>query len=375
MTTTTPRIRRSVRSLGRMTQAQASAWMAVHGSEIGGTRGEFDGISTTGTLDHPVMGDGWDVLPWQSTRTRPERSYSERTLRDGTTITRLRGAAARTAPRITRRDQAGTYAPLTDEQMTPRQPQRGGGSLSDPDRIEVEWVDHHRRCIESYEIHPQVEMSDDLPTGSLSEPIDYSQFDYEHFASATRAERWSYPITVSRGRIHLTTVPESFAQVGARFGYVISAPLDTADRMAGQRARRVAITQMDRFGRLLPDAPLLGQIVSRELWFDRRRGYYAEQHRRRDIHIADAFSVEEDSEMTSDELVGDSTRVEMIALEDLRQLLRSQGVTDLEMEALERSAAGVAVPDRHCLRRARERAGRIYTQWQRLEYSFAWSPA
>ena len=80
--------------------------------------------------------------------------------------------------------------------------------------------------------------------------------------------------------------------------------------------------------------------------------------------------------MTSDELVGDTSMVEMIALEDLRQLLRSQGVTDLEMEALERSAAGVAQPDRsarYALARGRERAGRIYTQWQRLEYSFAWT--
>jgi hypothetical protein len=167
-------------------------------------------------------------------------------------------------------------------------------------------------------------------------------------------------------------------RMAAQHGYAFASSDSRDVRDAGMRARRVALSQMRRRGCLAQDAPLLGETVPRSLWFDRTRGHYADQHRRRTIHIADAFVVDEDSDQTSDELVPDTTRQELMAWSDLRQLLETGGLTPRQAEALDERASGVAVTDRHLLARAQARAQRIMAgpirvTWPRLTRSYCWT--
>ena len=221
-------------------------------------------------------------------------------------------------------------------------------------------------------------------TGSLKEPINYAEFDYP--VTSVRAARLSRPytpITLQRGSLRLTSIFDGFAQVARRsegLTIVNTEAVDPAARLAGQRARRVALSQVAKFGRLSQDAPLLGQPVPRSLWFDSKRGNYAAQHRSRTISIATAFPVQGDGGLTSEELVADNSQVEVIAFQDLCELLRSHGTTAKELEALERSAAGVAQPDRnarYALARGREKAqrivaGKIITKFPRTTRVFCW---
>ena len=357
MTTTT---RRSVRSLGRMTHADASAWWAAHSAEVyrrgpttaermerrqmdaagdfspqrvaGGISGEYDGLGVIGTLDHPVLSDGWDTLWWQSTRTAPEstprrahpdRETFERRLRSRRAARRSQARRARAAMEAGGR----TLRHRADEQ----------GHLS-------------------------------LTTGGLL---------------PTDAELYAMTCpTIQRGRFHLDTVPGSMVQAGARHGLIVQG-LDAADvDRAGRQALASARAQMGRYGRLLQDAPILGQPVPRTFWFDRSRGWYQEDGSSRTMHIADAFSPGEDSDLTPEEMVPDTTRQELIDWTDLMQLLESGGLTRREAAALDRHAHGVAQPDRSArdsYQRGAARARRILAgpitirQWAVPTRTYCWS--
>lgn len=416
MTITTPR--RSVRSLGRMTQADERAWWDTHPqryteaadraeTEARHRRGDFspvrpcwsrseeqDGLSVVGSLDHHVSGDGWGrfisfEVPTHHevevdedgvrTQTRSERSFTTRTLRDGTTVRRCREGGAQ-AFRTTERPEGCDHLTLTERQLE-----------GDPiDRRQ--WLSYFT---DDQEAAPRGAYVGDLSgpstvtysgscTGTLTEPIDYRR----EFLSdlSRRPERGEggvhYDVTVSRGRASwaTTTIDDAMMSLALRSGVTLTSTEDRDVREAGRDARIAARHQMARYGQLRQSTRILGEAIPRDMWFDRARGDYAAAHRRIEMHIADAFIVDADSEMTSDELVPDSRRQELMDWSDLMQLLESGGLTPRESEALSERAAGVAQTDRSgaALSAARSRAQRIMAgpirvTWPRLTRSYCWT--
>ncbi len=79
-------------------------------------------------------------------------------------------------------------------------------------------------------------------------------------------------------------------------------------------------------------------------------------------HHVDAsldFVVDSDggSDLTLQDVTADRSALEALAYDELVSWLRLEaGLTDREVEALELRAAGLPVPDRHCLARAQRRA-------------------
>jgi hypothetical protein len=90
--------------------------------------------------------------------------------------------------------------------------------------------------------------------------------------------------------------------------------------------------------------PVLGQSVPGALTYDRRTDS------KRRSGVVQTFS-------DTDRLGVDSTWMQQLAYDELVSWLRIQAkLTDKEVEALERRAAGQPVPDRHCLQRAQRKA-------------------
>ena len=147
---------------------------------------------------------------------------------------------------------------------------------------------------------------------------------------------------VQRGKIHMR----------AAFDFGQPEELTRDEKFLKSAAHRQAVSEMATHGELQKTTVVMGERVPREMWYDKQRGSHARRSVGVIVHMADAFPV---SGMTADEMVPDTRWLELVALSDLRQLLRSY-ITEKEMEALEESAFGNAVKDRHCLARARRKA-------------------
>lgn len=140
------------------------------------------------------------------------------------------------------------------------------------------------------------------------------------------------------------------------FDYGHEPLLTREERFLASSAKRQALKELGTHGHLTNKTVVLGESVPRHMWWDKERGSHATRRAIGVIvHMADAYP----SSQSPDGLVPDTRFVELVALEDLRALLRSH-VTDKEMDSLEQSAFGGAVKDRHTLARARRKASKAF---------------
>ena len=120
----------------------------------------------------------------------------------------------------------------------------------------------------------------------------------------------------------------------------------------GYNARRQAEAEVSRGG-LKTTAILFGQRLPFDLSIQKRKEWSARTLRNQRV-----WSFQEllsDDDMNPEDMFADMRQVELIEMEELRELLRSY-LTGKEMEALDERASGVAVTDRHCLKRAQRKA-------------------
>ena len=209
---------------------------------------------------------------------------------------------------------------------------------------------------------------DNLPWRFASHKLKWSDAD----------ERWSFgserpwTFSQSRGTKRVTTKAESI-RIGRRIvtdmpkatmerGYYPTPICDyhlpaepTGDWRDGVNARRQALKEASQGG-LKPKTVVLGQHVPAHLSIQKRTEYSKTQKWNREVcSFGDLFTSDQLDEMNPEDMFEDTRQIELIAMDDLRSLLRSY-VTEKEMEALEQRAAGVAVTDRHCLKRAQRKA-------------------
>lgn len=120
----------------------------------------------------------------------------------------------------------------------------------------------------------------------------------------------------------------------------------------GYNARRQAESEVSRGG-LKAVTILMGQRLPFHMSIQKRQEWSARTLRNNRVcSFQDLLS---DDDMNPEDMFADMRQVELIEMEELRQLLRSY-LTGKEMEALDERASGVAVTDRHCLKRARRKA-------------------
>ena len=140
------------------------------------------------------------------------------------------------------------------------------------------------------------------------------------------------------------------------FDYGHEPTLTREERFLASGAKRQALKEIETHGHLTDKTVELGMNVPRHMWWDKERGSHATRRAIGVIvHMADAYP----SNTSPDGLVPDTRFTELVALEDLRALLRSY-VTDKEMDSLEEKAFGGAVKDRHTLARARRKASKAF---------------
>ena len=109
-----------------------------------------------------------------------------------------------------------------------------------------------------------------------------------------------------------------------------------------------------------PDAPthIVAQAGTKQLQpVTVVRGDRVPGHMTFDLRTVDSHRYRTQSFPDLDRIGVDQAWVQQLAYDELVSWLRLEaGCTDLEIEALERRAAGQPVPDRHCLKRAQRRA-------------------
>lgn len=127
------------------------------------------------------------------------------------------------------------------------------------------------------------------------------------------------------------------------------------DWREGTNARRQAEKEMKNGG-LRKTTILMGERLPFDLSIQKRKEWSDRTLRNRRVcSFEDLFDASMLDDMDPADMFADSHQIELIELAELRELLRSY-VTQKEMEALEQRAAGVAVRDRHCLKRAQRKA-------------------
>ena len=158
---------------------------------------------------------------------------------------------------------------------------------------------------------------------------------------------------LERGTPHAKS-PRTLLTPAFDFGH--EPTLTREERFLASGAKRQALKEIETHRHLTDKTVELGMNVPRHMWWDKERGSHATRRAIGVIvHMADAYP----SNTSPDGLVPDTRFTELVALEDLRALLRSY-VTDKEMDSLEEKAFGGAVKDRHTLARARRKASKAF---------------
>ena len=211
---------------------------------------------------------------------------------------------------------------------------------------------------------------DNLPWRFASHKLKWSDAD----------ERWSFgserPWTFSQSRgTKKVATPNESIRIGRRVvtdmpkatmerGYFPTPICDygqpsqpAGDWRDGVNARRQALKEASQGG-LKAKTVTLGEHVPAHLSIQKRTAWSERTVRNRQVcSFGDLFTADQLDEMNPEDMFEDTRQIELIAMDDLRSLLRSY-VTEKEMEALEERAAGVAQSDKsgQNLRRAQRKA-------------------
>lgn len=292
-------------AIRKQRRLEADAWMEVNRGRIG-IPSEIEGVKATGKLHHDLMGDGWDNLPW-----------------------RFQGDV-----RYTHLNKKGVWT--------------NGGK----DRLSAERRSTFNKALKRRKVY-------DKP-GQLASCISvlYPLGRYSgKFAAGPKVKPdVSMKPTMERGYFP-TSIFDGFKQVAERNGYGLR--FADEDWRLGSHSKRQALGEISRGG-LKKKTVVLGEQVPSFLLINKEESWSERQLRNRRVcHFGDLFTEAQLDGMNPEDMFEDKKQLELIAVNELWDLLRSQGLTDKETEALDCRANDLAVRDRHCLSRAQKRARSI----------------
>lgn len=181
---------------------------------------------------------------------------------------------------------------------------------------------------------------------------------YEECPIRRGARQDTLTAEVLRQRVHTSTF---------NFGL----PAQDTDAFFGASQRTKAEGEIKARGELRPTTVTLGVEPPASLLINKREFWADRTVRERRVISLDAMPLNADGDNPVD-LVPDTRTPEVVALEELWELLRSEGVTEKEAEALDNRAHGEASSAR-MLMRARVKAGKIIVKWRRMDYAFNWT--
>ena len=289
-------------AIRRQRQKEAAAWMEVNRGRIG-IPSEIENCRIIGKLDHPIISDGWDNLHW-----------------------RFQGAV--------------TYTSLN---------KKGEWSNGGKDRIRKERRSTFNKAENRRRVYDRpgqlVQCISVLnPLGRFS---GFTKYGIDHRGIRKECRQFepgekvkpdvSLKKTIEKGYFP-RSILEGFRQVASSNGFRISWP--DGERIVGIKAKQQALREVATGG-LKKATVLVGERIPKHLKL-RKYDEVSERQQRRDrvMRIGDLFTAEQLGDMNPEEMIMDDKRLEIIAVEELWDLLRSNGLTVKEAEALDCRAYG-----------------------------------